>query len=169
MYNKRFFNQQIETLWNISKRHNYSICVLMIDIDFFKPYNDFYGHLAGDDAIKSVAECLTTTFKRADDLVARFGGEEFICVTINVDDDYVHQLAEKLIRCLAEKKIPHLNSTVDDNLTVSIGSINFDENLGDIEKLIKEADKALYQAKAQGRNRHVHSLFSEKSNSINEQ
>lgn len=156
LHNKRFFNQEIENLWHIAKRHGYTFCIMMIDIDHFKIYNDHYGHLAGDSAIAAVAECLKTVFKRKGDLVARFGGEEFIFAAIDMDEADIRILTSGLMNCLDKKKIPHAKSKASKYLTISIGSTLADGNYQSIEQLIQTADKALYNAKEQGRNRHFH-------------
>lgn len=156
LHNKRFFNQEIENLWHIAKRHGYSFCIMMIDIDHFKIYNDHYGHLAGDLAITTVAECLKTVFKREGDVVARFGGEEFIFAAIDIDEAGIRILALELMNCLDNKKILHAKSKVSKYLTISIGSAIAEGNYQSIEQSIKNADKALYHAKEQGRNRHFH-------------
>ena len=154
--NKRYFNQEAVRLLNIARRNRHSVCVMMIDIDYFKKYNDCYGHLAGDAAIQVVAECIVSHFSRGSDLVARFGGEEFVCVTTNTDEKGIRALVEKISGALKSRKILHEKSDVSDYLTVSIGSVMCEEKFCPIETLLKLADDALYQAKAQGRDRHVH-------------
>lgn len=154
--NKRYFNQEVVRILNVAKRNRYSVCIMMIDIDYFKKYNDHYGHLAGDAAIQAVAECIGSQFSRGSDLVARFGGEEFVCVTTNTNETGIRILVEKISEALKSQKILHEKSDVSDYLTVSIGSVMCEEKFYSIETLLKLADGALYQAKEQGRGRHVH-------------
>lgn len=129
----------------------------MIDIDYFKLFNDYYGHLEGDKAIVAVADCIQKIFRRGEDIVARFGGEEFICVTLNKTKSEISELAEKLKVELSRKQIKHAKSQLSELLlTVSIGSALNKGEETNIEKVVALADQALYEAKQKGRNCHVH-------------
>lgn len=125
----------------------------MLDIDHFKLYNDTYGHLAGDDCLKKVAEAFAETIKRPTDLVARFGGEEFAIVLGGTDAEGAYNIAEQAVDNLRSLRISHSLSTTSEILTVSVGIATvfatFDLSEAD---LINIADKALYNAKRSGRN-----------------
>lgn len=153
--NKRYFYDQIEQLCSIASRRGYPIYAIIIDIDYFKPYNDFYGHLEGDQAIRKVADCLKAVFKRGEDMVCRFGGEEFVCVSLCNKPKEAEFMAEKIAEAIASAKILHARSKVCDVLTVSIGSATAKPSEVNIETLLARADQALYEAKNNGRNRHV--------------
>lgn len=155
--NKRFFDLEVERLWDVAARHNYPICVIMIDIDHFKLYNDHYGHLEGGKAIIVVADCIQKIFRRGEDIVARFGGEEFICVTLNKTKSEISGLAEKLKVELSKKQVKRAKSQLSELLlTVSIGSALNKGEETNVEKVVALADQALYEAKQQGRNCRVH-------------
>ena len=154
--NKRYFNCEIPKRLNMAKRYHHSVCAMMIDIDYFKRYNDRYGHLSGDLAIKAVAECINESLSRGSDFVARFGGEEFVCIIINLDETGIRTIARKIVTAVESKQILHEKSAVSAFLTISIGSALQQECADSIDELLKQADDALYDAKRQGRNRHVH-------------
>lgn len=154
--NRRYFNRETKRIFNLAKREQHSLCAMMIDIDYFKRYNDHYGHLAGDEAIKAVAESIESNVTRAGDLVARFGGEEFVVLLVDTDQKGVEILAAKIAASLQARKISHEKSKTSPNLTVSIGSAMHKGSEQTIEELLQLADIALYRAKEQGRNCHVH-------------
>jgi diguanylate cyclase (GGDEF)-like protein len=130
------------------------LSIIMIDIDCFKAYNDTYGHLSGDDCLKSVASALIRTVKRPTDLVARFGGEEFIVVLPDTGGEGAAILAETLCEALTSLAIPHETSPVKDVVTVSIGVATAVPGVYPTAyALISAADRALYSAKQEGRNR----------------
>lgn len=156
LYNKRYFYQQIKQFCAIAKRRKYALYVIIVDIDYFKDFNDHYGHLEGDKVIAAVAECVKNVFKRGEDIACRFGGEEFVCVSLNEKESEIFDMAEKLKQEVLGKNIIHARSKVSDFLTISIGSTVGQANDMQIEKLLALADKALYKAKNQGRNRHIH-------------
>ena len=157
LYNKRFFNIEIERVANVAKRNNQRLSIMLIDIDFFKRYNDHYGHLAGDEAITDVANCLKKVFKRGEDLITRFGGEEFLVASTGNEEKDIFDLATSLKVQLEKTQILHEKSKISHYLTLSIGSsISLDNAQIDIQDLIKLADKALYKAKNSGRDQHIH-------------
>jgi diguanylate cyclase (GGDEF)-like protein len=124
------------------------------DVDFFKRYNDTYGHAVGDECLRIVAQTLRQTFARAGELAARIGGEEFAVLLPAVDAEQAHEAAERLCRALAEREIPHAASQVAPHVTLSIGVAQFDPDTMDrFDALLHRADQALYRAKRQGRNR----------------
>ncbi|WP_339387363.1 GGDEF domain-containing protein [Vibrio caribbeanicus] len=155
LYNKGFFNKTIGKTLNSAKRECHSVCVMMIDIDYFKLFNDHYGHIAGDHAIQAVAKCIESKASRGSDFVARFGGEEFVVILVDVDEDGVRVVAEKMHESLKKKQIPHEKSKICPYLTMSIGSVIGDKTY-DVDALLKNADEALYRAKDSGRNCHFH-------------
>lgn len=153
--NKRFFYQQVGQLCSVANRHKHSLFVMLIDIDYFKLFNDYYGHLEGDKAIKEVADCIRKVFKRGEDITCRFGGEEFVCVSLCINDGDINKLAERLRQNIVEQNVLHARSKIADYLTVSIGTAAAKPGEIDIEILLSQADKALYEAKRNGRNCHI--------------
>lgn len=150
--NRRYFDSFLSSLWGINMREKFPIALIMIDIDRFKNYNDTYGHLAGDQCLKCVANLISDSVRRPGDLVARFGGEEFAVLLSNTSEDDAVKLAER-IRTGIEEAIIN-NGECDTQVTVSLGvaALVSVKGLGP-EHLIKAADDALYQAKNSGRNR----------------
>lgn len=153
--NRRQFDKEMEQQWQRSVRKQSPIAVLMLDIDFFKQYNDVYGHLKGDDCLKKVAEVLTREMKRPTDLVARYGGEEFVCVLPETDLEGAKCVADNIITTINQANIEHSGSKIGDNLTLSIGLVDILPTLdSSLVDFLSSADKALYQAKLAGRNRY---------------
>ena len=151
--NRRFFDETFETTFLEAKRDKLSLAVLMIDIDFFKPYNDNYGHGQGDIALKKVAKALEKTIKRPSDFVARYGGEEFVILLKDINKDGVEAVSNNLLNAVRELKITHEFSKIENYVTVSIGASFYNSN-SDITKLelLLKADEALYNVKNSGRN-----------------
>lgn len=145
-----FFLEQVK----LAARHKTSIGVLMIDIDYFKQYNDSYGHLQGDECLKLVAKALSQCVERPTDCVARYGGEEFVIVLPSTDLEGVEYLAEKLLATASALNLPHSGS-VFKKLTISIGGTIIDHGSLDVQQVIARADKNLYKAKNSGRNKAV--------------
>ncbi|SEI87259.1 diguanylate cyclase (GGDEF) domain-containing protein [Allopseudospirillum japonicum] len=159
LYNKRYFDEAANDLWHCIMRQQEKITIYMIDVDFFKKYNDSYGHIKGDEALQIVANCIKQNFKRQEDIVARFGGEEFIVATTDATDQQINEQAGNLIDKVKEANIPHTASLVAKHVTITIGTASIiPSEKTKLQKLIKAADKALYVAKEQGRNRHLHSV-----------
>ena len=153
LYNRRKFNDQYEIEWNAALRDSRVLSLIMIDIDCFKPYNDKYGHLAGDEALKVVAETIKKNVTRPRDCVARYGGEEFICILPETSMDATIHVAEVIRKSVEELNYIHEFSTASSVITVSIGLISaVPEKIQAKEELIDLADKALYRAKSAGRN-----------------
>jgi len=152
--NRRKFDEYVEFIWNFSKQQSQPMSIILMDIDFFKFYNDYYGHQTGDQCLMQVASTLYGILNRKSDLVARYGGEEFVCVLPNVDAEEAYQMAEKFRQSILEQEIPHANSSIADILSISLGvaTIVPDENMH-YEELIKAADEALYTSKNSGRNK----------------
>jgi len=130
------------------------LSVLMLDIDFFKRYNDTYGHGAGDTCLKRVAETVAKTLSRAEDFVARYGGEEFTVVLPHADAKGARMIADKIIKNIQALKIPHEKNDAADCVTISIGVTTGNVQHGqDYSDYLKRADEALYMSKHDGRNR----------------
>ncbi|TFW71013.1 sensor domain-containing diguanylate cyclase [Methylotenera oryzisoli] len=154
VYNRRMFDSVMEVEWANAKRNHQPLSLLMLDIDYFKQYNDFYGHIHGDECLKRVAKDLSKVATRSRDFFARFGGEEFIIVLPETDDKAARMIAERCRSLIFKAQIPHEKSLVSQMLTVSIGvstiiPIHSDEAIN----FIAAVDRQLYQAKEKGRNR----------------
>ena len=151
--NRRSFDDFLAKECLRSARENTALSLLLIDIDFFKPFNDNYGHLAGDDCLRKVAAALDEVIHRPADLVARYGGEEFGVVLPNTDTAGAIKLAEKLAEKMRDLNISHDYSDVAKHITLSIGITNGVACEGTSPAdLIQKADQALYLAKESGRN-----------------
>ena len=151
--NRRYFDETFEKTFSEIKRDKKSLAVLMIDIDFFKLYNDNYGHGQGDETLRKVAKALEKTIKRASDFVARYGGEEFVILLKDINKDGVEAVANNLLNAVRELKITHEFSKIENYVTVSIG-VSYYNSSSDITKLelLLKADETLYNVKNSGRN-----------------
>lgn len=156
LYNRRRYDKEVDRLWRQSRREQSQLTLLLVDIDHFKAFNDLYGHQAGDDALKRVAEVIAMCAQRPLDFAARFGGEEFGAVLYGPALDYGREIPEMLRRSVEELRIPHAESSTSPWLTVSIGvAIVSPGHERSLAGAIQLADEALYQAKEEGRNRVV--------------
>lgn len=152
--NRRYFDECLDAEWKRSTRGQNSLAVLMIDIDFFKEYNDTYGHLAGDEALQRVAEVLQKSSGRSTDLVARFGGEEFVIMLPITDLAGAQLIAEKARQDVEDMQLPNDASTASKFLTVSIGVSSIIPQRSQAPFVVVDAaDTALYEAKKTGKNR----------------
>jgi diguanylate cyclase (GGDEF)-like protein len=150
--NRRHFDDVKDTEFRRAQRLGQPLSVLLCDVDYFKRYNDTYGHAQGDDCLKLVAETLKQTFARAGELPARIGGEEFAVLLPGCDEAHAIQAAERLRQALTDQGIPHADSQVARHVTLSVGVAQFDPTTMDrFETLLHQADKALYRAKSLGR------------------
>ena len=154
--NRRGFDACLSREWQRAVRAKSPLSLIMGDIDFFKNFNDHYGHLAGDSCLRRVAEAMAASVSRPADLVARYGGEEFVALLPETEATGARLLAEEMRRRVAELDIPHATSAAAPHVTVSLGVATLvPESRDDPGYLILQADEALYQAKDQGRNRVV--------------
>ena len=152
IYNRRFFNIKIEEEINRAKRDKKELCLIMLDIDFFKQYNDTYGHQEGDIVIKSVANVLKRKTNRADDFAFRVGGEEFVIIT-HIEKDKVLNYANSIKDDIENLKIEHSGNKVSKYVTISLGVVCKNAiEINSSEELYKQADINLYEAKRSGRN-----------------
>jgi two-component system chemotaxis family response regulator WspR len=154
--NRRYFDQFVEAQWKQAIRDRIPLSILMIDVDNFKRYNDTYGHLGGDEVLKAIATTMRETFRRPMDLLARFGGEEFIVVLPDTPFSSVQVLGERLRDNVESRKIAHSASTVSQWVTVSIGGAStIPKPTDSFPAFLQTADEALYVAKGAGKNRVV--------------
>jgi diguanylate cyclase (GGDEF)-like protein len=150
--NRRHFDELLENEWRRCVRNGHPISLIMIDVDFFKLYNDSYGHQAGDDCLKAIGFILKSCFSRPHDLVARYGGEEFVCLLPETDLQGAEQKANELEAAVRALSIPHDKSTVAPIVTISLGVASAVPARGEnASALLAVADKLLFSAKSAGR------------------
>lgn len=154
--NRRFFDLSLNNLWHLAVREKKYISLLMIDVDHFKAYNDFYGHQSGDLALKKAASLIRSVMRRDTDAVCRYGGEEFTVLLFDTDPKECISLCETLLKEVRDAGIPHDGSPLAPYLTLSIGLSGFIPGFEQLpEILVQKADDALYEAKNLGRDRFV--------------
>lgn len=152
--NRRYFDEFLEREWQRAKRGNTPLALIMLDVDFFKDYNDTYGHIVGDECLKRIADVLKTATKRSTDLVARYGGEEFVIILPDTNVQGARTVGERIRSGVEKLGIRHKKSPSTGIVTVSIGI-----SVAGLAKetlpitMLADADEALYQAKQSGRNR----------------
>jgi diguanylate cyclase (GGDEF)-like protein len=152
--NRRFFDEYIEREWSLVMRNNLAMSLIFIDVDFFKLFNDVYGHQAGDDCLMQVAHTINKSLKRPADLAARYGGEEFVVVLPGTDKEGALGLAHAIRSHVEALAIPHSGSSANKYVTISLGvGVISQDRSAHTADLIKIADDALYKAKHNGRNR----------------
>jgi diguanylate cyclase (GGDEF)-like protein len=155
--NRRALNENFDRFWRQAVRAKRPISVLMVDVDYFKPYNDRYGHLAGDRVLKQVAQTLQENLHRATDFVARYGGEEFCVILTETTLDHAVRVAEGLRKAVMDIGIRHDDAPGSGIVTISIGVASATANQTVVHlDLLRAADRALYRAKETGRNRVFH-------------
>jgi len=154
--NRRAFMDYMDIVWKQSHRLKLPLSVLMLDVDFFKKYNDSKGHLEGDNVLIAIAQCLKRKLKRDTDFIARFGGEEFVCLLPYIEKEKAVNFAQDLVKSIENLNIHHPMNENSEYVTISAGMaiIIPDENYSQ-KQLLDEADKALYIAKQSGRNRVI--------------
>lgn len=155
--NRRHFNLTLSNEWNHALRAQYPLSLTICDIDFFKQYNDALGHQAGDECLISVAKVMQSILQRPVDSIARYGGDELAYILPFTNIEGAIAMMQTLHNTLSAEKIPHPDSEISDCITLSVGvaSITPDPN-SSIEELISAADRQLYRAKEEGRNRTCH-------------
>ena len=152
--NRRRYDECIEGEFRRARRNGKPLSLIMIDIDYFKNYNDNYGHQAGDTCLKEVANALNGGLHRPGDLLARYGGEEFVVVLPCTDAEGTYRIAENMRACVEALNLPHAASSIADHVTISLGVASLmPHHTRELDELQISADKALYQAKRTGRNR----------------
>ncbi|MCH8499251.1 MAG: sensor domain-containing diguanylate cyclase [Marinobacter sp.] len=151
--NRRMLDSVLELEWSNARRSRQPLSLIMLDIDYFKQYNDHYGHIAGDDCLKAVAGLLEQAATRARDFVARFGGEEFVLVLPETSAEAAIKVAERCQRLLLKAQLPHAASPVSQLVTISIGlGTCVPSGADDVKDFVEAIDQRLYSAKEQGRN-----------------
>ena len=154
--NRRRFDEQFHLEWRRALREFRPVAIIMCDIDYFKSYNDCYGHVKGDDALRNVAQAIDAALKRPMDLAARYGGEEFAVLLPNTDIQGATRLAGELQQAVGALRIEHAGSLAAETITLSFGvAAGIPRGAMQPKELIEAADRALYQAKQLGRNRMV--------------
>jgi len=151
--NRRSFDEALERGWHHATRHGEPVSLIMIDIDHFKPYNDIYGHGAGDRCLQQVATAIAAGVRHEGALVARYGGEEFAVILPRTDAATAREIAEGLRRRVEALGIAHSGNPLGSRITISVGiSTRTPPQTADFEDLMQSADQALYRAKEGGRN-----------------
>ncbi|MBT5935941.1 GGDEF domain-containing protein [Sulfurimonas sp.] len=154
MYNYRYYEENSLKYFNESKRLEVNYHIAVIDIDFFKQYNDHYGHKKGDVCIQSITKIMKDSFRRANEFCARYGGEEFVIVSIGHSGKEFSRRLNKLIQTVEDTKIEHAKSSICDYVTVSAGYSSSEfSTLSYVDEYFEEADTALYRSKSNGRNK----------------
>ena len=162
IYNRRFFDEHYKMALGQAARQKLPLSIFMIDIDFFKEYNDYYGHPTGDKTLIKVASTLKAQLSRSTDVVARYGGEEFILMLPNMPEEHAMSFAHRLRLSIWDMAIPHLKSRISQRISVSIGISTYDERSEiNMPFLVDAADAALYKAKQNGRNQTYFAPLSE--------
>ena len=154
--NRRKFDRYLDKEWRRLAREKAPLSLILCDVDYFKLYNDTYGHQAGDRCLRDVAQAISKVIKRPADLAARYGGEELAIILPNTDPEGAKKVAEKINLQVKALHLPHINSPIDIYLTLSFGVAGVTPcHNSSPQKLIETADRALYRAKESGRNRIV--------------
>lgn len=154
--NRRHFDRVLKQEVNRARRNKQPLSLILFDIDEFKKYNDYYGHLQGDDCLKQITAAASKVLKRPGDLLARFGGEEFVVLLPETDLYGAEVVAEQLRSSIEQLQLPHQQSEVADHVTISLGVASMTRpSESDIIPLLERADRALYHAKRMGKNRVV--------------
>ena len=165
--NRRQFDRVLSLEWRRLAREKLPLSLIMLDIDFFKLYNEFYGHLGGDDCLRQVAGAIARGTNRAGDLTARYGGEEFALVLPNTSAQGANVVARKICDGIASLKLPHARSSIGPYVTLSCGiATGIPSAQESPDTLIRSADSALYQAKTEGKNRICHASSNSESTPI---
>jgi diguanylate cyclase (GGDEF)-like protein len=154
--NRMYLDKFLHHEWNRAKREREALALILCDIDYFKNYNDTYGHLLGDRCLRQIARALSKAVQRSTDLVARYGGEEFCLVLSNTNLSGAIEIATAIQNRVRKLQIPHDKSPISDRITLSLGLATYIPHpKTSIKYLVQMADKALYQAKAAGKNQFI--------------
>jgi diguanylate cyclase (GGDEF)-like protein len=154
--NRRYFDEIVHQEWQRMKREQQPLSLIIVDIDWFKGYNDHYGHQAGDDCLCQVAQAIAKVTQRPADTLARYGGEEFVILLPNTDTQGAAQIAEEICQTVIGLEIPHPHSSISPYLTVSAGITSLVPSIDlSPDQLLSQADQALYLAKNNGRNQFL--------------
>ncbi len=151
--NRRSFDDHLEKSWNHAKRINVPLSLVLLDIDYFKQFNDLYGHPAGDACLRQLARCLEQKIKRGSDHFARYGGEEFAILLFDCGQEQARSIAEQVLVLFRSLAIPHAGSQVADVATFSAGVCTAKPTTGNKDDFVLACDKLLYEAKQTGRAR----------------
>ena len=152
--NRRVFDEHLARLWPQAVAERRTLAILLIDVDHFKAYNDYYGHQAGDGSLCRIADCLQSKVRGPLDVLSRYGGEEFVAMLADVDIDQATAVADRMRRCVQELGIEHRGSTTSGIITISIGVAVIEPSPTRLPRgALQLADQALYAAKISGRNR----------------
>ncbi|MDJ0730994.1 MAG: diguanylate cyclase [Crocosphaera sp.] len=153
--NRRYFNRYFQQEWRRCQREHSPMSLLLCDLDYFKSYNDYYGHQQGDSCLRQVAQILQETLKRPGDMVFRYGGEEFAIILPNTASEGAEFIAEQIVQRIQLEQIAHSPSPIIPYVTVSLGiAVTLNSIVLSSQMLFEMADMALYRAKATGRNRY---------------
>jgi diguanylate cyclase (GGDEF)-like protein len=150
--NRRYFDERFQQEWDKSLEQQSPLSIIMIDIDFFKKFNDYYGHPEGDTCLKKIGSALMESMNHENDVAARYGGEEFVVLLPNTDTHAAYKMAKHIRNTVNTLKIEHKHSAVNEYVTISLGvntQVASQDSLK--EAFMKKADKALYLAKEKGR------------------
>lgn len=151
--NRRHFDSTLEKQFAWARRNKSPLSVIMSDVDFFKLFNDNYGHQSGDDCLTQVGQAIGAQVRRPCDLACRYGGEEFTVILPDTNLANARSVAESIRQAVFEKHIPHAGSKVADRVSMSLGVATYNGQFRNASEITKAADGALYQAKERGRNR----------------
>jgi diguanylate cyclase (GGDEF)-like protein len=156
--NRRAFDEMLAREWERGRREEQPLSILFMDVDFFKRYNDTYGHEGGDHCLQAVAQAIRGAMQRPADLAARYGGEEFVVLLPDTDADGAAEVAARILQAVDERRLEHASSSVAPHVTVSIGVTTQTPTPGQpLADALRQADQALYQAKENGR--HGYRVF----------
>lgn len=155
LYNRNYMEHKLKSVHSIWKRGVQTYSLIMIDIDYFKNYNDHYGHIQGDSCLKLISSVLQNEITRDTDYAFRYGGEEFLIILGFTDEIGANLVANRIKDAISEAEIPHLKSKINKNITISMGIATINDSYNSFADLLLRTDKALYSAKENGRDRIV--------------
>src|SRR6056297_3440198 len=153
--NRRSFDTIYQKEWQKALRYHEPLSLIMIDVDFFKNYNDYYGHGAGDAVLKEIAKVINSQLNRPEDAVSRYGGEEFVVILPRTEKAAATKKAEEIRKAVESLAITHEKSDCADVVTISLGGVTHEQEDDNPEAFLKQSDEMLYKAKSEGRNRVV--------------